>query len=57
MLGVRDIILRRELELKCLMCGEMLGREWTDKRGYHVHICRKCRPPVFKQYRRGAFIC
>jgi hypothetical protein len=56
-LGVRDLIIRRELELKCLMCGEALGREWTDKSGYHVHICRKCRPSVFRQYRRNELSC
>lgn len=53
MFDVRDIIIQRELELKCLMCGETLGMEWTDKRGYHIHICRKCRPLVINQYREG----
>jgi len=47
---VFDIMIVRELELRCLVCGKMLGPDWTEKSGLRSHICKKCRKPILLRY-------
>jgi phage FluMu protein Com len=50
-----ELLLRRESELRCLMCGKLLGRAWTETLHYHIHICEACRC-VFMRMIRTEFV-
>jgi len=46
-----ELLVRRELELRCLLCGNPLGREWTEKKRYHIHMCKSCRMHLIRDIR------
>lgn len=47
---VFDIMIVRELEFRCLVCGKMLGPNWFEESGFRAHICKKCRKPILLKY-------